>query len=80
MTTTDNSRQPANQKWFRQVLGQYPTGVCVVTGPKGDLALALTVYEFAKPFTDTGIHQDIERAVAAARRVTGLLGGVAAST
>jgi flavin reductase (DIM6/NTAB) family NADH-FMN oxidoreductase RutF len=25
---------PTNQRWFRQVLGQYPTGVCVVTAKR----------------------------------------------
>jgi flavin reductase (DIM6/NTAB) family NADH-FMN oxidoreductase RutF/DNA-binding IclR family transcriptional regulator len=25
------SRRPTDPKWFRQVLGQYPTGVCVIT-------------------------------------------------
>ncbi len=32
------SRQPANPKWFRQVLGQYPTGVCVITACPPDSA------------------------------------------
>jgi flavin reductase (DIM6/NTAB) family NADH-FMN oxidoreductase RutF/DNA-binding IclR family transcriptional regulator len=29
--TAQESREASNPKWFRQVLGQYPTGVCVVT-------------------------------------------------
>jgi flavin reductase (DIM6/NTAB) family NADH-FMN oxidoreductase RutF/DNA-binding IclR family transcriptional regulator len=28
--------EPTDARWFRQVLGQYPTGVCVVTATQGD--------------------------------------------
>jgi len=31
MCATPVERVPANSRWFREVLGQYPTGVCVVT-------------------------------------------------
>ncbi|HWI71308.1 MAG TPA: flavin reductase [Baekduia sp.] len=27
---------PSDPRWFREVLGQYPTGVCVVTAARGD--------------------------------------------
>lgn len=39
-TSIQESREATNPKWFRQVLGQYPTGVCVVTAspPDGPLA------------------------------------------
>lgn len=30
------SREATNQKWFRQVLGQFPTGVCVITAVQPD--------------------------------------------
>jgi flavin reductase (DIM6/NTAB) family NADH-FMN oxidoreductase RutF/DNA-binding IclR family transcriptional regulator len=41
MNTSDQeNRTPTNPKWFRQVLGQYPTGVCVITGSPGDKPLA----------------------------------------
>ena len=35
-TIAQESRIPTNPKWFRQVLGQYPTGVCVVTATPPD--------------------------------------------
>jgi len=31
-TTNAATHSPANPAWFRQVLGQYPTGVCMITG------------------------------------------------
>jgi flavin reductase (DIM6/NTAB) family NADH-FMN oxidoreductase RutF/DNA-binding IclR family transcriptional regulator len=33
-------RRPTDPKWFRQVLGQYPTGVCVITAQPGDVTPA----------------------------------------
>lgn len=37
MNTIDQeSRTPTNPKWFRQVLGQYPTGVCVISASPPD--------------------------------------------
>ncbi|GHB73809.1 flavin reductase [Streptomyces viridiviolaceus] len=29
-------REPSDSRWFREVLGQYPTGVCVVTAVQAD--------------------------------------------
>ncbi|UUW91444.1 flavin reductase [Pimelobacter simplex] len=29
-------REPHDQRWYREVLGQYPTGVCVVTAAEAD--------------------------------------------
>ena len=36
----DELRNASNPKWFRQVLGQYPTGVCVISAitPDGKAA------------------------------------------
>lgn len=31
MSTETTAHTPANPAWYRQVLGQYPTGVCVIT-------------------------------------------------
>jgi len=31
--TDSAARVPGNPKWYRQVLGQYPTGVCIITAP-----------------------------------------------
>jgi 3-hydroxy-9,10-secoandrosta-1,3,5(10)-triene-9,17-dione monooxygenase reductase component len=33
---TTDERHARNPKWFRQVLGHYPTGVCVVTAMQAD--------------------------------------------
>src|SRR3954469_1109241 len=35
-TEGEAMREPHDQRWFRQVLGQYPTGVCVVTATLPD--------------------------------------------
>jgi flavin reductase (DIM6/NTAB) family NADH-FMN oxidoreductase RutF len=32
----EKSTDPADPRWFRRVLGQYPTGVCVVTATESD--------------------------------------------
>lgn len=39
-TTSEQSREASNPKWFRQVLGQFPTGVCVVTAAPAGAPLA----------------------------------------
>lgn len=39
-TTSEQSREAGNPKWFRQVLGQFPTGVCVVTAAPSGAPLA----------------------------------------
>lgn len=52
VATTDNS--PAiDPTWYRQVLGQYPTGVCVVSGrlPTGEVA-AMVVGSFSSVSLD----------------------------
>ena len=41
------ARVPSNSKWFREVLGQYPTGVCVVTAMTADrLPVGMAVGSF----------------------------------
>lgn len=50
-----NDMDPANAGWFRQVMGQYPTGVCVVTayskaqGPQGMVVGSFTSASLAPP-------------------------------
>ncbi|GAB3629723.1 flavin reductase [Pandoraea terrae] len=47
------SREPTNQKWFRQVLGQYPTGVCVITATEpGGRAAGMAVGSFTSVSLD----------------------------
>lgn len=47
-----------------------------VFGPKGEVLLALTVYDFPKPPRDVGVHLYIDNLLTAAKRATGKLGGV----
>jgi flavin reductase (DIM6/NTAB) family NADH-FMN oxidoreductase RutF/DNA-binding IclR family transcriptional regulator len=45
--------EPSDPKWFRRVLGQYPTGVCVVTALEADgFPLALVVGSFTSVSLD----------------------------
>lgn len=39
-------RNPGDPLWFREVLGQYPTGVCVVTAASGELLAGMAVGSF----------------------------------
>jgi flavin reductase (DIM6/NTAB) family NADH-FMN oxidoreductase RutF/DNA-binding IclR family transcriptional regulator len=46
-TNSDEAREAHNPKWFRQVLGQFPTGVCVVTAaPPGAPLAGMVVGSF----------------------------------
>jgi len=40
------ARNPGDPRWFREVLGQYPTGVCVVTAASGELLAGMAVGSF----------------------------------
>jgi flavin reductase (DIM6/NTAB) family NADH-FMN oxidoreductase RutF len=47
------SREATNPKWFRQVLGQYPTGVCVITAMQpGGCAAGMAVGSFTSVSLD----------------------------
>lgn len=52
-TTSPELRDPSNPKWFRQVLGQYPTGVCVITAsPPGQPLAGMVVGSFTSVSLD----------------------------
>jgi flavin reductase (DIM6/NTAB) family NADH-FMN oxidoreductase RutF len=48
-----------------------------VFGPKGTVALVLTVYEFPKPPADAGVRFYVDHVIEASKRVTQILGGSA---
>lgn len=49
----EDLREASNPKWFRQVLGQFPTGVCVITAlPPDDQPVGMAVGSFTSVSLD----------------------------
>lgn len=46
------NKLPNNQKWFRQVMSEYPTGVCVVTATHNDKPCGMVVGSFTSVSLD----------------------------